>query len=198
MGKANQRGNVYQVLVVLLVLTACMAVAIYWQYSRKAAVRTEAEFAEGAARYEATAAKQAKQAEEVKARTELKALQQQIEASKSKDVLQTSLKAADDVYAKWKDGKQVANLTGRGALAVPVAALQTLRRETEAMIVPDCLRNGKTNLLEAMKLEIDGFLAFMGDVNYGKYVAQTNSEAADKLLTGYEADRSMCPSSEKS
>lgn len=189
-----QRGNAQQVFVVLLVLGVVMGTAIYWQTSRKAAARSELERTEVAARDAATAAKHA---EDVKAQTEIKALEQQIEATKSTDVLQMSLKAADDLYARWKDGNKVANLTSRVGLATPVAALQALRREAETLIVPDCLKPGKTNLLEAMRLEIEGFLAFMGDVNFGKLVAQANADEAAKLLMGYEADRSMCPSSQK-
>lgn len=44
-----------------------------------------------------------------------------------------------------------------------------------------------------MKLEVDGFFAFMGDTTLGKYVAQANSEAAAKLLVSFDADISMCP-----
>lgn len=179
MNQKNQRGNVF---VILLVVLACLGGGIYWQQSRKAEAKSEA------ARIAA-----AKQAEEIKASAELKALEQKIEAAKSKDVLQVSLKAADDLYARWKDGKQVAGLTSRIGLATPVANLQALRREADGLILPDCLKDGKANLLEAMKLEIEGFMAFMGDVNLGKFVAQANSDAAEKLLVSYEADRSMCP-----
>lgn len=180
MTSAKQRGNVF---VIMILVVALLAAGIYWQRSRKAAARSEA------ARVEELA----KQAEVAKAQTELRALQQQIEAEKTKNVLEVSIKAAADLYAKWKDGVQVAQRTSRIGLAAPVAALQALRRDAEALIVPDCLKRGKANLLEAMKLEIEGFLAFMGDTNFGKFVAQANSEAADKLLTGFEADLSMCP-----
>lgn len=176
----NQRGNV---LVIILVLFGLLGVGIFWQKSRSAAAKSEAQRIEAAA----------KQAEEVKASVELKALQQQLEAAKSKDVLQLSLKAVDDLYARWKDAKQVAGLTSRVGLATPVTALQALRREADGLIVPDCLKEGKANLLEAMRLEIEGFLAFMGDVDLGKYVARANTESAEKLQSLYEADRSMCP-----
>lgn len=176
----RQRGNVF---VIALVLIGLLAGGIFWQKSRREAAKSEAQRIEAAA----------KQAEVVKANAELKALQQQLEAAKSKDVLQVSLKAADDLYSRWKDAKQIAGLTSRVGLATPVAALQALRREADGLIVPDCLKAGKANLMEAMRLEIDGFLAFMGDVNIGKYVVQANTESADKLQTLYEADRSMCP-----
>ena len=35
----------------------------------------------------------------------------------------------------------------------------------------------------------------MSDVNIGKLVAQANADNAEKLLTGFEADRKMCPTS---
>ena len=180
MRQKNQRGNVFIILFVVLVLVGGL---IYWQQSKKTAAKAEA----------VRLANAAKQENEAKVRIELEMLKQQVEAAKPKDALQVSLKAADDIYARWKDGKKIANLTGRINLATPVASLQALRREAENLIVPDCLKNGKTNLLEAMKLEIDGFLAFMGDVNFGKLVAQANADTAEKLLVGYEADRSMCP-----
>lgn len=181
-GYRKQGGSV--VWVVLLVLIGLVFGA--WQYNQ---IRT-------AKRLQTQQADAAKRAEETRVSAERKALEQQIAASKTKDVLHTSLKAADDLYVRWKDGKKVANMTGRIGLASPVSALQSLRREAEALIVPDCLKHGKASMLEAMTLEVDGFLAFMGDTNFGKYVAQANADKAEKLFTGYEADRAMCPSSE--
>lgn len=176
---------------VLLVLIGVVFGA--WQYKQaRIAKQLQAAQAEQMAKI---AADTAKQAEEARVSAERKALEEQIAASKVKDVLRTSLKAADDLYARWKDGKKVANLTSRIGLAGPVAALQALRRDADALIVPDCLKNGKASLLDAMALEIDGFLAFMGDTTMGKYVAQANADKAEKLLTGYEADRALCPSS---
>jgi len=180
MNSKKQHGNVLLILIVALVLLVASA---YWYRSKKTAAKAEA------ARIEEVA----KKAEEAKAQSEIKALQQQIDAAKIKNVLEISIKSTTDLYAKWKDGIEVAQRTSRVGLATPVATLQALRREAEGLIVPDCLKNGKANLLEAMKLEIDGFLAFMGDTTMGKYVAQANSEAAAKLLVGFEADISMCP-----
>jgi hypothetical protein len=180
MGPSKQRGNV---LVILLLALALLVASAYWYRSKKTAAKAEAARIEEVAKQEAVA----------KAQSELKALQQQIDASKTKNVLEISIKSATDIYAKWKDGIEVAQRTSRVGLATPVATLQALRREAENLIVPDCLKTGKANLLEAMKLEIDGFLAFMGDTTMGKYVAQANSDAAAKLLVGFEADISMCP-----
>lgn len=180
MSFSKQRGNVF---VIMIAVVALAVAGVYWKNSRRDAANNEA------ARVEALA----KQAEENKAEAELKSLQLKIEAEKSKNVLSISIKSVDDLYAKWKDAIQVAQRTSRIGLATPVATLQALKRDAEGLIVPDCLKNGKVNLLDAMKLEIEGFLAFMGDTNLGKYVAQANSDAAEKLLLGFEADLSMCP-----
>lgn len=175
----NQRGNVF---VIILVVLACLGGGIYWQQSRKAFAKSEAERLASA-----------KATGELKSAEEAKALQQRIDASRSKSVLQSSLKAVDDVYARWKDAKQVASLTARISLAAPVGVLQGLKRETDALILPDCLQVGRTKLSEAMRLEIEGFLAFMGDTNFGKYVAQANTIDAEKLLLEYSAHRQACP-----
>lgn len=180
MSFSKQRGNVFVIMIVVVTLAIA---AIYWKNSRRDAAKNEA------GRLEALA----KQAKENKAEAELKSLQLKLETEKSKNALTTSIKSVNDLYAKWKDAIQVAQRTSRIGLATPVAALQALKREAEGLIVPDCLKNGKVNLLEAMKLEIDGFLAFMGDTNLGKYTALANSDAAEKLLLGFEADLSMCP-----
>ena len=140
--RIRHTGNVHPVFIILIVLAALIGTTIYWQSAHKSAQRTETQRAEAAVQ----------EAKDKQASIELKALEQQISAAKTTDPLQTSLKAADDLYARWKDGKQVANLTSRIGLATPVATLQALRRETEALIVPDCLKRGKTDLLAAMTL----------------------------------------------
>lgn len=189
--KAYRQQNGSVTWVVLLVLIGMVFGA--WQYNQsRTAKRLQAQQAEQMAK---DAADAAKKAEEARATAERTALELQIAASKKKDVLLTSLKASDDLYSRWKDGKKVANMTSRISLASPVAALQALRREAEALIVPDCLKNGKASMIEAMTLEVDGFLAFMGDTTMGKYVAQANADKAEKLFHGYEADRALCPTS---
>ncbi len=66
------------------------------------------------------------------------------------------------ILTRWDDQNKLASQTSRIALAMPVSELQKMRRETEALMVPTCLKNAKTNLTNAMNSTIDGYLAFMG------------------------------------
>lgn len=182
--RSREIGQINQIFAILMLTVVAVAGSVYWKVQKDAA----------------KALQQQQQHEEVKKNTEieraqqeLKALQLQIEASKATNALQTTLKAADDLYAKWEDAKKVAELTSRINLGAPVAAMQTLKREADALLVPDCLKAGKTALLDGMKLEIDGFLAFMSDANMGKLIALSSFSEATNFFTSYEVDRKMCP-----
>jgi hypothetical protein len=67
------------------------------------------------------------------------------------------------ILNRWDDQNKLASQTSRIALAIPVSELQKMRRETEALMVPSCLKNAKINLTNGMNSTIDGYLAFMGN-----------------------------------
>lgn len=174
----RQRGNV------LLVWACCFVMLIgggYWFNRAQKSAREES-------------AKIEKQKEDKrKADAERIALEQKIEQEKKKDVVQASLKAVDDALGKWNDAVGVAQVTSRINLATPVTNLQTIRRETESLIVPPCLNEGKQKLLEAMKTEIEGYVAFMADTNTGKYLAAAATAKSKELVDAYKAERAACP-----
>ena len=174
----NERGNV------LLVWLCCLAIMLgggYWFNKAQKSAREES----------AQIAKQ-KEAKD-RADAERNALNQKIEDEKKKDVVQASLKAVDDMLTKWDDAIGVAQVTSRINLATPVTNLQTIKRDTEALIVPPCLNEGKNKLLEAMKTEIEGYMAFMSSADVGKHIAAAATAKSKELIEAYKAERAACP-----
>lgn len=94
-------------------------------------------------------------------------------------------KAASALVAarkRWADAVEVAAATSRVALNGPVTHLQTVRRETEALILPKCLDQPRQQLVDAMQLQIDGFLAFMrNELKLGEVFAVAKFEEAKTL-----------------
>ena len=67
-----------------------------------------------------------------------------------------------DIGQRWDDEVQLANSTGRMALADRVAELQDIRRETQNQDWPECAEDAQSALVDVMDAAIDAFLAFLG------------------------------------
>ena len=65
---------------------------------------------------------------------------------------------------KWDDAFAIANNTGRGQLAGPVAELQAIHREAQLMDSPTELVSAHGHLVAAMDAAIQGFLYFMAEM----------------------------------
>jgi hypothetical protein len=66
-----------------------------------------------------------------------------------------------DVVARWDDANTLANSTSRMSLAPQIAVLQGIRREAEALNIPDCATIAHGYLIEYMNQTIDDYVAFM-------------------------------------
>lgn len=66
-----------------------------------------------------------------------------------------------DLYRRWADAERLALATGRIALSGPVAAMQAIQREAEAMTSPPCLEPARKSLVELTKKSSDGLIQFM-------------------------------------
>ncbi|QIL81760.1 hypothetical protein G7047_18945 [Diaphorobacter sp. HDW4A] len=92
-----------------------------------------------------------KKSESIKTR-EGNILQSQNSAERPNVQPNVSLKGASDaapllaLYRRWADAERLAFSTSRIALAMPIANLQALKREVEAMDVPSCLNQAKGTL----------------------------------------------------
>src|SRR5690349_11970235 len=75
-----------------------------------------------------------------------------VQVDRASDVLSHQLQTYQDAY-------NIAASTERSALAEPVADLQMLQRETEAIQVPACLETAKSELLLSIDAAARGFLA---------------------------------------
>ena len=120
-----------------------------------------------------------------------------IVASKEVEVKLTNYEEVDkaklqDIKARWESTKTLANSTARIALAPIVRDLQAERQELEKLNVTKCLTPAKDKLLTAMKINEEGFLAFMSDADLGKLVAQIKVEDVQKNIDDYTRISSMC------
>lgn len=172
----------------LIVFAIVVAAIAGWQWNATAnkerlAAETKAA-ADVAAREAARAREEADLAERKRAEENMRAVEKAVFAV----ALQRS---------KWSDASTLASSTARIALSGPVANLQTLRRETQAMIVPPCLDRAKATLLEGMGKEIEGFVIFMQNpAQLGDLLAQAPFAEAKHLFGNYEAALGECEGAE--
>lgn len=66
-----------------------------------------------------------------------------------------------DLYRRWADAEKLALATGRIALSGPVAAMQAIQREAEAMRSPACLDAARKILVDLTQKSSAGLLDFM-------------------------------------
>ncbi len=66
-----------------------------------------------------------------------------------------------EIRKRFADAAMLAGSTSRIALAVPVANLQAIQRETAGLATPTCLFDARNKLADALRLHVNGFLTFM-------------------------------------
>lgn len=183
MNRGTQRG------VSLWMVLAGIALVLIgsWQYSKHREVkRANKAGAEAIAQKEANEDRLAAERKAVEGR--------QIEAKKRQDALQVSLRAVDDLLARWVDAMRVAGSTSRVALATPVGVLQSIKREAEQLTVPPCLDGGKTELVKAMEASVEGYLIFMrNEAQLGNELAKGYFDQAGASMDAFKNARLACP-----
>ena len=94
------------------------------------------------------------------------------------------LKAAgtfDELLGRWNDALDIAGSSARINLSGPVSKLQDLRREAQAVGVPDCMAYAKWLLIRSMDFAVNGYLYFMQQVN--------DTSVSDQLTQGADTTR---------
>lgn len=177
---ATQRG--YAVWIILLVLVAAVLGA--WRYSEHRA--TQKQLAKDVAE---------RQAQKTRAEQERKAVEERLAKEKAqRDALSMSLKAVDDVVARWNDAVKIASTTSRVSLPGPVATLQAVRRDAEQIVAPPCLDVGKAELIKSMNSTEQGFLVFMrNELKLGDVLSKLDFEEAGKSMAAFKREREACP-----
>ena len=132
--------------------------------------------------------------ERAKREAERKELEQrQLEEQAAQDALSETNRKLDALLVRWNDAKTLAGTTGRIALAQPVAALQEIRRDVDALTVSPCMDEAKAHLVESMARTIEGFIAFMrNELKIGDRLAQIEFEAAAARMADYNEARAGC------
>lgn len=96
-----------------------------------------------------------------------------------------AVKPMNDQFAKWKDAAAIAGSTPRIAMATPVASLQAINRDTEALVVPACLKISKDLLTAGMSSGNSAYLNFMqqgSSVSFLMGLSDTAFSAYDSAL----------------
>lgn len=88
-----------------------------------------------------------------------------------------------EVLTKWDDAKKIAASTSRMSLATPLATLQEIKRDTEALTVPACVQKTHDLLGVSMGYTIDGYLSFLR--SDGDEIVNLQFQLADEMMTAY-------------
>lgn len=78
-------------------------------------------------------------------------------------IAEDSLDELGEIESRWSDALEVAASSSRLALSGPLADLQEIRRDTERLDLPDCLRLPRNSLVESMDGVIEAFILFLQD-----------------------------------
>lgn len=88
--------------------------------------------------------------------------------------------------SRWRDAYKLASSSSRIALASPIQNLQEIKRETQALEVPQCLTKARGYLVDSMNAAIDGFLSFMAQE--ADAVIHDKFTSADQSLAQYTSE----------
>lgn len=80
----------------------------------------------------------------------------------SSNRVEATLKPLNDADVKFQDAVTLAENTPRMSLNQPIAELQTIRRDTAALEMPECAQPTQAKLVAYMDAEIDSLVYFMG------------------------------------
>jgi len=103
------------------------------------------------------------------------------------DHIKDAAQAVNRLMRAFDDTYQIASNTAREQLTDPISGLQSVRRQTEDLIVPDCLTNLKNLQLAHMNAVITTLISFVGGADstvLNKYIAlaRTQRQAYDQEL----------------
>jgi hypothetical protein len=188
--RTNRATGGFGTLWIIVLVAATAVAAAYWWRQQK----NDAAIAAAAKTGAAISADQARRAIEQQTAALHAA---QTSAGVERTDLAKAVAALASIEARWNDAAVLADSTSRIALAQPIQALQAIKREAEALIVPPCLEGPKRLEVEAMAKTIEGFLFFMRDSNIGKTIAQGNALEARELFAQAQREARLCPASIK-
>ena len=173
----------------LVIITIAIGSAVWWKH------KTDADKKQKIADEQAKVVGQELQqlATQKQREADVQKIASDAEDQRKKDML-SAIASINAVRVRWDDAVKLAHTTARIALAGPVANLQSIKREISAMTVPTCLTSPKEKLAASMDTTINGFMQFMQDANFGKFLAEFDLKKANVLLTEYESGAASCTS----
>lgn len=88
--------------------------------------------------------------------------------------------------AQWTDSMTLATNTPRIGLATPIAKLQSIRQEAQAVPSPSCLQPSKDHLLTGMNAGIDWMMAFMRNDLARNELEELGSKLSQDMRVNFE------------
>jgi len=114
-------------------------------------------------------------------------------AQQKQEALKQALKTVDEFVSRWEDAARVAGVTSRIALTAPVTAMQNLKREASALVMPACLNPAKASLDKSITNTIEAYMVFMTERNnLGKELTIDMLSAAAEDMAKFKRMRSAC------
>ena len=172
--------------VILILVVAVVSLGV-WKHQAKKEAMIAAEQQRVA---KAAAAAEKERQERIAAEKE--ALAKRLEDEKRKDDLDKVSASLKALHSRWVDAERLAQSTARIALAQPVATLQEIKREADGIIVPPCLDEAKTNLINGMNSTIEGFIQFMTDKKFAEITTPPFFSSAKRSFAKYETSKDAC------
>ena len=80
-----------------------------------------------------------------------------------KDEATIAYKELTSLSERWKDGFNLAASTSRMNLPTVIESLQSIKQDTNALEVPECLYQPHYQFVRSMEAGIDAFIAFMSE-----------------------------------
>lgn len=194
------------ILVVLAVVVLLMFGAA-WKMQANTQARADALAAQQAAQREAEAAREKREQEEAKRKAmanmpaEAQAYIANNEADKAASAqVQTAAAQSDasakqvaDLYVRWKDAEKIAGSVGRIAMGQPVAELQKIKREVDALPVSECMKPVRASLAVGMEKTIDAYVYFLGNTgDLNDLVSRSMLSEAEPNFKDFEAGIERC------
>lgn len=178
--------------VLAIILAVVIGGAVWKQHTKNE--QSAARIAEIERNTKAEAERQAVIENQKKLDAEKLAFNEKVAREATKSEYEKSMATLVSLHSRWIDAVKLADSTSRVALATPLANLQQIKRDTEALMVPDCYTAKKKSLVAHMDATIDGFIAFMqNQVGLGERFARMHFEEATKHLGDYTSSTATCP-----
>lgn len=103
----------------------------------------------------------------------------------SKDKVQAAMVDVKGVAQHFDDADALANKTPRSGLPGVISEMQSVRRDAQALKLPDCMKDVQDTLVAYMDAKIDVYVTFL-DANNSDTLVNSKADFATAKFNNYE------------